>query len=146
MNKFYKHDLMMLPRYTRKCRKLFTFKAVSIMHVTLHRPVLMPMKKQWVRLCNWARAARGGRRTFPSSRCPVPVKTFSGGRSAQVGWSAKLAQDHGATSQASPGKACCTWPCCMTPLTSTEISATQAYLTSTKARHSARVHYVLSIK
>lgn len=37
MNKFYKHDLMMLPRYTSKCRKLFTFKAVSIMHVTLQR-------------------------------------------------------------------------------------------------------------
>lgn len=27
----------MLPRYTSKCRKLFTFKAVSIMHVTLQR-------------------------------------------------------------------------------------------------------------
>lgn len=35
MNEFYKRDLMMLPRYTSKCGKLFTFKAVSIMRFTL---------------------------------------------------------------------------------------------------------------
>lgn len=65
MNEFYKHDLMMLPRYTSKCIKLFTFKAASIMHVTAET-VLMPMNKQWVRFCNWTRAGRGGEGHFPA--------------------------------------------------------------------------------
>lgn len=135
MNKFYKHDLMMLPRYTSKCRELFTFKAVSIMHVTLHR-------QSW---CQWINNESG-------SATGLGLTGEAEGHFPALGalclWRPSLVWDllrldevqswpktMEPPTRSALAKPCCTWPCCMTPLTSTEISATQAYLTSNKSRH-----------